>query len=264
MAAVPHPRPLPRTEPAAPAATAASQVDRGRMLVIGGGCHDCHTPKKLGPNGPEADMDRMLMGHPQDEAVTAPFKTPAGSPYEIHINGNLTAWSGPWGVTYAANLTPDENTGIGIWTDDMFVNALQKGKHMGAGRPILPPMPWNWYGQLPPDDLKAILAYLKSIKPIANRVPSAARSGWEADRGARGGGELKPQGPSQSQKQKPRCALPRRSFSSSQLGALFRRRFPSVKNPIIESSTRTRRCASSTSTSLRAPRLSTTAMTTTS
>jgi hypothetical protein len=116
-------------------------------------------------------MDRMLMGHPQDEAVTAPFKTPAGSPYEIHINGNLTAWSGPWGVTYAANLTPDENTGIGIWTDDMFVNALQKGKHMGAGRLILPPMPWNWYGQLPPDDLKAILAYLKSIKPIANRVP---------------------------------------------------------------------------------------------
>ena len=168
----PAPAPAPATtEPAAPAASAQSQVDRGRMLVIGGGCHDCHTPKKLGPNGPEADMDRMLMGHPQDEAVTTPFKTPAGSPYEIHINGNLTAWSGPWGVTYAANLTPDENTGIGIWTDDMFVNALQKGKHMGAGRLILPPMPWNWYGQLPPDDLKAILAYLKSIKPISNRVP---------------------------------------------------------------------------------------------
>jgi len=168
----PAPAPAPATtEPASPAASAQSQVDRGRMLVIGGGCHDCHTPKKLGPNGPEADMDRMLMGHPQDEAVTAPFKTPAGSPYEIHINGNLTAWSGPWGVSYAANLTPDENTGIGIWTDDMFVNALQKGKHMGAGRLILPPMPWNWYGQLPPDDLKAILAYLKSIKPIANRVP---------------------------------------------------------------------------------------------
>ena len=83
----PAPAPAPATtETAAPAATAVSQVERGKMLVIGGGCHDCHTPKKLGPNGPEADMDRMLMGHPQDEAVTAPFKTPAGSPYEIHID----------------------------------------------------------------------------------------------------------------------------------------------------------------------------------
>jgi mono/diheme cytochrome c family protein len=168
----PAPAPAPATtESATPAATAASQVERGRMLVVGGGCHDCHTPKKLGPNGPEADMDRMLMGHPQDEVIAAPFKSAAGQPWQIHINDNLTAWSGAWGVSFAANLTPDENTGIGIWTDDMFVTALQKGKHMGAGRTILPPMPWNWYGQLPPDDLKAILAYLKSIKPIANRVP---------------------------------------------------------------------------------------------
>jgi mono/diheme cytochrome c family protein len=168
----PAPAPAPATtEPAAPATTAASQVERGRLLVIGGGCHDCHTPKKLGPNGPEPDMDRMLMGHPQDEVIAAPFKSKADAPWQIHVNDNLTAWSGAWGVSFAANLTPDENTGIGIWTDDMFVNALQKGKHMGAGRTILPPMPWNWYGQLPPDDLKAILAYLKSIKPIANRVP---------------------------------------------------------------------------------------------
>jgi hypothetical protein len=53
----------------------------------------------------------------------------------------------------------------------MFVNALKSGKHQGAGRPILPPMPWNWYGQLPEEDLKAMFAYLKSIKPIANKVP---------------------------------------------------------------------------------------------
>ena len=76
LAAAPHPRPL-RTEPAAPA---ASKIERGRMLVIGGGCHDCHTPKKLGPNGPEPDLDRMLMGHPQDEAMTAPLKSAANSP----------------------------------------------------------------------------------------------------------------------------------------------------------------------------------------
>ena len=155
---------------AAPAATAQSQVERGKMLIIGGGCHDCHSPKKVGPNGPEADMDRMLSGHPQDQTITAPFKGDAG-PWTTHVNDHLTAWSGAWGVSFAANLTPDENTGIGIWTEDMFVKALQQGKHMGTSRPILPPMPWNWYGQLPEEDLKAMFAYLKSIPAIQNRVP---------------------------------------------------------------------------------------------
>ena len=159
------------TAPATTAASGQSQIDRGHMLVIGGGCHDCHTPKKIGPNGPEADMDRMLSGHPQDDKVDAPFKQDPKNPYVVHINGHLTAWSGAWGVSYAANLTPDQNTGLGIWTEKMFVDALQKGKHMGTARPILPPMPWNWYGMLPEEDLKAIFAYLKSIKPIANRVP---------------------------------------------------------------------------------------------
>ncbi len=161
--------PSPSEVPAA--APAVSQVERGKMLIIGGGCHDCHTPKKIGPNGPEADMDRMLSGHPESEGVPPPFKPIKGSPYVIHINGHLTAWSGDWGVSFAANLTPDMNTGLGIWTEDMFVSALKQGKHMGKSRPILPPMPWNWYGQLPEADLKAMFAYLRSIKPIANRVP---------------------------------------------------------------------------------------------
>ena len=154
----------------APAATQMSQVERGRMLVIGGGCHDCHTPKKFGPMGPEADMDRSLSGHPESEGQVPPFKG-ENKPYSTHTNDHLTAWSGAWGVSYAANLTPDSNTGLGIWTEKMFVDALKTGKHMGTSRQILPPMPWNYYGQLPEEDLKAMFAYLKSIKPIANRVP---------------------------------------------------------------------------------------------
>jgi hypothetical protein len=161
----------PPSEPAAPAAPALSQVERGERLVIGGGCHDCHTPKKIGPTGPEADLDRKLSGHPETDKITAPFATQKGSPWQIHINDHLTAWSGAWGVSFAANLTPDTNTGIGIWTEEQFVKALKEGKHMGAGRPILPPMPWNWYGQLPEEDLKAMFAYLKSIPAIRNQVP---------------------------------------------------------------------------------------------
>jgi mono/diheme cytochrome c family protein len=154
----------------APAA-AQSQVERGHMLIVGGGCHDCHTPKKIGPNGPEADMARMLSGHPQEVVVDAPFQQDPKNPWTTHTNDHLTAWSGAWGVSFAANLTPDQNTGLGIWTEEMFLNALKLGKHMGTARPIMPPMPWNWYGQLPDEDLKAMFAYLKSIPAISNRVP---------------------------------------------------------------------------------------------
>ena len=158
-------------EAGAPAeASAQSQIERGEMLVVGGGCHDCHTPKVMGPNGPEADLSKSLSGHPESAGVPQPFTADAG-PWTTHTNDHLTAWSGAWGVSFAANLTPDENTGLGIWTEQMFLDALKQGKHMGTSRPILPPMPWNWYGQLPDEDLRAMFAYLKSIPPIANRVP---------------------------------------------------------------------------------------------
>jgi mono/diheme cytochrome c family protein len=161
------------TAPAGAAAplTGDAQIERGRMLVIGGGCHDCHTPKKFGPAGPEFDYDRALSGHPESAKIDAPFKQDPKSPWTTHTNDHLTAWSGAWGVSFAANITGDTNTGIGIWTEKMFIDAMRTGKHMGTSRQILPPMPWNFYGQLPDEDLKALLAYLKSTKPIANRVP---------------------------------------------------------------------------------------------
>jgi mono/diheme cytochrome c family protein len=167
-----QPASAPAEPAAAPAAAPAqSQVERGRLLIIGGACHDCHTPKKVGPNGPEADMSLSLSGHPESDVITAPYKQQPGEKWTTHVNDHLTAWSGAWGVSFAANLTPDQNTGIGIWTEDMFLEAIKKGRHMGKGRPILPPMPWFYYGQLSDDDLKAMFAYLKSIPAIANRVP---------------------------------------------------------------------------------------------
>ncbi len=125
--------PASQPAPAAPAAAPAqSKVDRGRMLVIGGGCHDCHTTKKMGPNGPEPDMSMMLAGHPENIKVAKPYSPSRGSQWEIGITGTLTAWSGPWGVSFAANLTPDPTTGItsGVWSEDLFVRALKTGKHM--------------------------------------------------------------------------------------------------------------------------------------
>ena len=81
-----------------------------------------------------------------------------------------TAWAGPWGVSFTANLTPDE-TGLGKWTERNFMEAIRTGKHMGRGRPILPPMPVMVYRNLTDEDLKSVYAYLRTIPAIHNRVP---------------------------------------------------------------------------------------------
>lgn len=158
-------------EPNPPPPATQSPVERGKYLVTIMGCNDCHTPWKMGPKGPENDMTRMLSGHP--EAVKMPPPPKPSGPWNSSIAAPFTAFAGPWGVSYAANLTPDQNTGIGIWTEDMFVKALRTGKHMGASRDILPPMPWPGYRHMTDDDLKAIFAYLKSIPPITNHVPDS-------------------------------------------------------------------------------------------
>lgn len=164
------------TSPAAPASAATlaqTPVERGKMLVVGGLCHDCHTPKKFGPKGPEPDMDKMLSGHPETIKIAAPYKPAAGSPWTAATNDHLTAWSGPWGVSFTANLMPDTLTGLrsGVWTEALFIKALRTGKHMGTARDILPPMPWQFIGELSDDDLKAMWAYLGTIPAIRNHVP---------------------------------------------------------------------------------------------
>jgi len=143
-------------------------VQRGEYLVRFGDCSACHTPLKFGPNGPEPDLTKFLSGHPADTKLPPPELKPG--PWFAATAG-MTAWAGPWGISYAANLTPDVNTGLGIWTEEMFLRAMRTGKHMGAGRPILPPMPWQAAANLTDADLKAMFAYLQSLPAIANRVP---------------------------------------------------------------------------------------------
>ena len=82
-----------------------------------------------------------------------------------------TAFAGAWGVSFTANLTPDKDTGLGLWTEDMFLQALRTGRHEGKGRQILPPMPWAMIRNLTDEDLKSIFAYLQSLPPVRNRVP---------------------------------------------------------------------------------------------
>jgi hypothetical protein len=148
-----------------------AMAERGRYLVSIAGCHDCHTPFKLGPNGPEPDMTRMLSGHPQDFAM--PEAPPTEGPWLWHGAATNTAFAGPWGVSYAFNLTPDEHTGIGIWTEDIFVKTIRSGRHWGVSRPILPPMPWQVYRNMTDEDLRSVYAYLRTIPAVNNKVPDA-------------------------------------------------------------------------------------------
>jgi hypothetical protein len=153
----------------APAAPSPDLVGGGRYLVTIMGCNDCHTPYKMGKKGPEPDMTRMLSGHPEGMKLAPPPKLEGG--WLMAGSATNTAWAGPWGVSYTANLTPDQNTGIGVWTEDMFIKSMRNGKHMGTSRTVLPPMPWPWYAKMRDEELKAIFAYLKSIPPIQNHVP---------------------------------------------------------------------------------------------
>jgi mono/diheme cytochrome c family protein len=153
---------------------AQSAVARGAYLVNYGGCNDCHTPKVFSPSGPAPDITRLLSGHPAEAQLPV---LPAGvvgadpSKWGAITTADLTAWSGPWGTSFAANLTPDQ-TGLAAWTDSLFIATMRTGKHMGSGRVVLPPMPWFSLNALTDDDLRAIFAYLRSLPPVANAVPA--------------------------------------------------------------------------------------------
>jgi mono/diheme cytochrome c family protein len=147
----------------APSLVAAEDlVARGEYIVSTSGCHDCHAPFVMGPNGPEPDMTRALSGHPADIVIDAPAAL--SPPWGAAANETNTAWSGPWGVSFTANLTPDPETGVlRGFSEEQFIQTIRTGRHQGQGRPILPPMPWPVYAQLTDQDLKAVFAYLRQV-----------------------------------------------------------------------------------------------------
>lgn len=145
-------------------------VQRGEYLVNTSGCHDCHSPKLMTPEGPMPDLSKSLSGATGARMLPPPPKLAAG-PWAVVGTADLTTWSGPWGVTYARNLTPDKVTGLGAWTERNFLDTVKTGRRLGVGRMLLPPMPVSVLQQFTEDDLKAIFAYLQSIPAISNDVP---------------------------------------------------------------------------------------------
>lgn len=153
--------------------TKEEMIKRGEYLTTVIGCDHCHTPKKMTPNGPVSDRDKWLMGYPSDKKLPSINKSEITPDKWVLFTGDLTATVGPWGVSFAANLTPAA-TGIGSWSFEQFKKAMTEGKFKGLdnSRPIMPPMPWESLRELKENDLKAIFTYLMSIKPIENIVPN--------------------------------------------------------------------------------------------
>jgi mono/diheme cytochrome c family protein len=125
-----------------PDARAESAIDRGKYLVTFGGCNDCHTP---GYFFGKPDMTKYL----------------GGSEVAFEIPG-LGAFPG-------RNITPDKETGIGDWTVEQIITALQQGKRPD-GRTLAPIMPYHAFSFLSKDDALAIAAFLQSIPPVKNAV----------------------------------------------------------------------------------------------
>lgn len=149
-------------------------VERGKYLVTIMDCTRCHTPMVKSETGLIPDTTRLLAGSPEN----IPYPTWTSVDLEkrnalMHMSPGK-AFAAPWGVSFPANLTPDDSTGIGEWTDETFIQAMRTGKHQGQpdGRDILPPMPWFAYKVATDEDLKAIWTYLRSIPAVVNMVPT--------------------------------------------------------------------------------------------
>lgn len=164
----------PQTNERKPVALSAEElVVRGEYLVTIMGCNDCHSPKRMGANGPELIPELLLSGFPSDRPILD-LNTEMTRQGFATFYPDLTGSAGPWGMSFAANLTPDA-TGIGTWTEEQFKKAMKEGKFKGLDgtRQLLPPMPVENFRDLKDEDVKAIFAYLKSIKPVKNVVPAA-------------------------------------------------------------------------------------------
>ncbi len=149
-------------------------VARGQYLVTIGGCNDCHSPKILTPTGPVLDTTRILSGYPAERGIPVLSEAIAKDQQWVKMAPDATAFVGPWGMSFGSNLTADSATGIGSWSEEVFIKTIRTGKHLGqeGGRPILPPMPWFMVAKMTDQDLSAVYHYLQQLPAISNRVPA--------------------------------------------------------------------------------------------
>ena len=161
---------------AAPAAPTQSPVERGKYLTTVGGCNDCHTPKKFGPNGPEPDMTKELSGHPAGDKFERPTTAMImKNKWGTITNAHLTAWNGPWGTSFAMNLTSDKTTGIGSWTQEMFISAIRSVNSSTDNSDRSCPISWvTFFRRLSSSSMAMrFLRARRSLEAVASRMTAS-------------------------------------------------------------------------------------------
>lgn len=144
------------------AESAEAKIERGRYLVTALDCNACHTPHD---ETGQPIAGRELTGHPAGAVLPQWDPSMLEKGVLVTMNPTLTAFAGPFGTVVAPNLTPDPETGIGGMTAEALIKSWREGVHWQTGAPIRPPMPWQSYGHLTDDDIRAVHAYLMSLTP---------------------------------------------------------------------------------------------------
>ncbi len=161
-------------KPAQEIAYSPERIEIGQAIVEGWNCSFCHSPEIKGPDGnPIPDPKRYMSGHPADEEIPSVPDMVITSPEWMEFLDNLdpTVWATDNLIVFSANLTPDDETGIGTWTEVEFVQTIREGRHRGIERRIKYPMPWRELSELSDEELLSVYEYLMTLEPVNNKVP---------------------------------------------------------------------------------------------
>ena len=152
--------PVPRAQSSEAPQDEAAIVERGRYLAtVVGGCASCHTPHQDG----QTLAKLLFSGHPQESPPPVWNSSLLKKGIGMVSSPHHTAFAGPWGTSFASNLTPDHDTGLGSWNENMFIREMRRGE-------FNPPMPTH-LRDLTRSDLRAIWRYLRTVPAVPNRVP---------------------------------------------------------------------------------------------
>ena len=125
-------------------------VERGKYLVKSIGCEDCHSPIR------------------EDASMVEDLRLAGGQRWDLYPYDNVVSY----------NLTSDKETGLGNWTDDQLKTFLTKGIRRNGTRMIPYPMPWPAFAHMKESDLNAIIAYLRTLPPVYNKIPEPQSPGF--------------------------------------------------------------------------------------
>jgi mono/diheme cytochrome c family protein len=137
-------------------------VTHGKYIATIAGCVTCHTPLKEEYQNPQSLSLEQIQ--------TLAFNDLEASDQAKLLAGGRLFDLGPAGLVFTRNITPDEDTGIGAWTEDQIKLAVKTGIS-ADGKMLFPVMPYHVYNGMADADVEAVIAYLQSVVAVNNTVP---------------------------------------------------------------------------------------------